>query len=365
MKSSEQIIEKLKSVVSALKIFSALILSLELIFVMVIGVASSNIYHLEYSVFYKWLLFVTVIFYVVLKVSTYIYSKNLPSSIYQSLQNSIKYESILSEKSRVLLINSILTKVIDNISKIDPKDFAIDYLNRVKKKSDNSKESVDSLSHVHELEENMMNIFRPFVDQLGFLFNRPEGKFTIGVYYKYKGKTEINNKIIPSVMILRDDMKVKSLIKSVYDSDFNDYKGIRLQVYNSLQSCIQNLRYEITDVKDYKNSIIISNPVISDKGLMNQKGALFIICNLDQEDIPSDLQSIIELFSKCLEILTEKLTIGGMSSGVVNLVKSIFTIPEKIRETIDKTDPEKFNKLVDSQTDDSNQVNTSKKDLED
>jgi len=283
----------------------------EAVLLLIIGVASSNIYHKNYANIYIVVLLVTGFLYLLIVAFKVAYKKKLPSSIVDELEAKYKLERIDGDLNRILNVNKIINKTIENISDFDPDVFSEDNLEKGQGPTD-------------LLMKLFVETISPFAENMEEFFSSISKKFTVGIYMREKSKIKIGENEISNPIILRDDFKTASDILNKLHTDV-DLKGWHLDLKAFFKSSMLNDRYEVSEFKDdFNKRVIICNPITLDRGFMTQKAVLFIITEKRKADLPFDLESVIKIFSNLILLWMETIMLVTLSTGVSKIFKAFF-----------------------------------------
>jgi hypothetical protein len=284
-------IEKLNEWIKVIQKSVLAFTGIETLIVLIIGVASSNVYHEKYSSFWITILVLLGIIYLTFTIIKINYNSKFPSSIVEELKAKRELEISKTSIDRKDAINNYISNTI-----ID--------LNNCKCNIPNLKENDDwELESDKDFQAGLKQLTSTFNSVLNILLNTSNIKFTTGVYANdIRG---INHKNFPKknkgTYLLRDDYKISELdfVKTLMDN--NSIQGIELDIQNALKVSFNNGKYLAQEIqtKDEKKIKIICSNIKNLKEYNEQKGVLFIITN-NIETLPNDIEPVLTMFSNII-----------------------------------------------------------------
>lgn len=282
-------LEKLKEWINIIQKAVVFVAVFEAILVLIIGVASSNVYHQDYADWWMTILVVLGIIYLFLTLIKVGYNYKFPVSIVDNLQS--KLELIEMEKSvrRKDAINEYISDTIVNlsqcVSKLRIENISSDY------KKDSDEDFANLLSILMATFSNVQNI----------LFNTNNIKFSSGVYIKEYLCVNMHNSTEKNggVYFFRDDFKINinGELKDVFDR--NNISSFELDFqtilkYSFFNSCYYSKIIDSNNCGDLQ-VICLNIPDFRDDKRGDDCGVLFVftepICEL-----PNDLESVLSVF---------------------------------------------------------------------
>jgi len=294
----------------------------ETILVVIIGVASSNIYHEKYSNIYIGILISSAILYLITIGFKVLYDKRFPSSIVDELEAKYKLEKVDDKLKRIVEVNNVINSTIINISEFDP-----DKLFEDAAAEDNKSEESSSLNESQIIEFislEFSKIIAPFTDNMDVVFSLNKGNFTIGIFMDHGEDAGIQNEIKTNPFLLRDDFEIEKDIPNDFGMD-QDVKGWLLEFQSFLRSSQNNNRYEINQFRsEFDGKIIICKPLKVDRGFITQNGVVFIISEKEIEELPFDLESIMKIFSSLISLWIELFLLVILSASFKSIGKALF-----------------------------------------
>lgn len=287
----KEVLNNLKSWISVIQKSILIITAIEAIIVIIIGVASSNLYNITYSKFWISSLIFFGIIYVLITVLKIAYNSKFPSSIIDDLISKKDLETAIDDISRKDAINSYISQTIVDLSRCKCQTPIL------KKEDDWVKESdKDFLRELKSLTETFSRV-------LNVLLNTTNIKFTAGIYassfraIKSQNKPDTNS----GIFLFRDDHSLSKFSRLKKLMGHKNASGIELEIQTLIRSSLNNGTYEtkeFTTSKDTKILMICINiQELTDNH--NQKGVLFILTNPIAK-IPNDLESVLRMFSNIL-----------------------------------------------------------------
>lgn len=307
-------IEKLNRWVKVIQKSVLAFTGIEALIVLIIGVASSNVYHDKYSNFWITILVLLGFVYVLFTIIKISYNSKFPSSIVEELKS--KRELEISKKSidRKDAINNYISNTIIALS--DCKCNIPDLKENDDWKLESDKDFQTGLKHLTTTFNSVLNV----------LLNTSNIKFTTGVYaidirgVNHKNAPEYNE----GTFLLRDDYEISKIdnVKTLMTNSSS--LGIELEIQNALKVSFNNGKYlakEIEVREDKKIKIICSN-IKNLKEYNQQKGVLFILTD-NINALPEDIESVLTMFSNVISHWMDLYKHEVVSRQIDNLTASI------------------------------------------
>lgn len=264
---------------------------IETLIVIIIGIASSNIYHEQYSNIWLGILVILGLLYLIMTIVKIAYNKTFPSSLIDELKAKKELEIAKESITRKDAINSYISNTILDLSKCKcttPKptedtDWKLD--------SDE-----DFISGIKSLTSTLNSI-------LNVLLNTSTIKFSTGIFVDYfRGFNHENSpQSNKGTFLIRDDFELN---KSGTFRDLMENNGISdigLDIQNAIKISFNNGQYHVQELKtkDEVRAIIICANIQNLKVTNNQKGVLFILTK-PLESIPDDTESVLKMFTNII-----------------------------------------------------------------
>jgi len=281
-------LEKLKIWVDIIQKSILVLAGIEVVIVIIIGVASSNVYNNDYSVLWVSLLLILSILYLIITVIKIGYNKSFPSSIVEELNAKKELEVALSSIDRKDALNTYISNTIMalstckcNIPISNPdRDWRID--------SD------------EDFIRGMKDLTQTFNNVLNVILDSSNSKFTTGIYSNFfrgvnqQNYPEENN----GTFLLRDDFGLNDsgLIRDIMDN--NTISGIGLEIQNGIKKSFNNGMFlkKTFENKNVKKVLMICSNVQNLENKKEQDGVLFILTE-NIKKLPDDLESVMRMFS--------------------------------------------------------------------
>lgn len=264
---------------------------IETLIVIIIGIASSNLYHEQYSEIWLGILIILGLVYLILTIVKIAYNKAFPSSLIDELK--AKNELVIAKESiiRKDAINNYISNTILDLSKckcttpkpIENTDWRLD--------SDE-----DFIAGIKLLTNTLNSV-------LNVLLNTSTIKFSTGIYvdsfrgFNHENHPESNK----GTFLIRDDFELNKTgtIRNLMED--NRISDIGLDIQNAIKISYNNGQYHIQTLKkkDEEKAIIICANIQNLKVLNKQKGVLFIITK-PLDSIPDDIESVLKIFTSII-----------------------------------------------------------------
>lgn len=270
---------------------SILVLSgVEILIVLIIGVASNNVTNNTNSQIWTWILISLGILYIVLTVIKIAYNKSFPLSIVEELSSKKNLETALSQINRKDAINNYISNTIISLSKCKCKVPSQTAGSDWKKDADN--DFCDGLKDVLNTFNNVLNI----------LLNTTNFKFTTGVYVNHFRAISNNNHPIShsGLFLVRDDYELNKseIIRDLMTNE--GLTGIELEIQNAIKVSLHNGKHKTKNIKvNPKRKILLICSNIKCLKTDEQKGVLFILTE-PMKELPEDVESVLRVFSNIL-----------------------------------------------------------------
>ncbi len=284
---------------------------IEALIVIIIGVASSNLYHKLYSKIWFGILIILGLLYLILTIIKIAYNRAFPSSLIDELKAKKELEIAKDAISRKDAINSYISNTILDLSKckcITPKP------------TENTDWKIDSdedfISGIRSLTTTLNSV-------LNVLLNTSTVKFSTGIYVDYF--RAFNHENLPQknkgTFLIRDNFELNKsgTFRNIMEN--TGISDIGLDIQNALKISYNNGQYHVQELKnndDVKANIICAN-IQNLKIIDNQKGVFFILTK-SLEPIPEDIESVLKMFTNLIshwldqyehEVLRRQLDIWG------------------------------------------------------
>lgn len=290
MKFNETL-EKLEKWIDVIQKSILIFAGIETIIVIIIGVASSNIYHEKYSTIWIGILVVLGFIYLTLTIIKISYNKTFPSSIIEELNAKKDLEIAYGSISRKDAINSYISNTILDLSNCkcgtpkptENKDWRLD--------SDE-----DFITGIKSITKTLNTI-------LNVLLNTSTIKFSTGIYVDYfRG---FNHENLPQsnkgTFLIRDDFELNEsgVFRTLMEN--NGISDLGLDVQNAIKVSYNNGQFYVQNLnsKNELKAIIVCANIENLKTKNEQKGVLFIISK-PLEQIPDDIESVMKMFTNII-----------------------------------------------------------------
>jgi len=314
MKNIKLKLDNLDSYIQLVRKAILYIIIFEAVLVILIGIASSNLYHEKYATVFVITLILSTLIYVIILAFKYIYQKSIPNSIVDDLKASYELQALNQKYERNVATNQAINSTIDEIKRIDT----------------NSLIHVSSEADPNDLLKSEIDkALLPLKKCLDTIFNKPNAKFTLGIALKDKKRKLSADTKISSNYIFRDDLDIGSTIDERVFTDDN-LTGWLLELQSFFKSCINHEEIETSSFT--KGNSLVCCPIKINRGFIGQIGVLFIISDMDKSEIPADAKSIVIVFTNLVATWMELFMLNVLSSAVKNIGKSLtdaFTKKEK------------------------------------
>lgn len=290
-------IRKWITVIQKSIIFLAIV---EAIIVLVIGVASSNLYHETYGKFWFTILLSLGAIYLITTIIKIAYNYHFPSSIIDELEAKQELEKLAKDIDRKDVVNNYIAETIARLS---------DYNCNFDKPAED--EDFKEIFR-NEISNGLSNLTNTFTLVLNTLLNTSDYQFTSGIYVNsYKTfNSELEPHFEEDIFVLRDDFQLDingELSKSMTEKKL---KGNILEIQSAITSSFNNGILHSTLLTGGSQLILCSNiKSLTKKG--GQEGVLFIIMK-NTNPLPNDLDTVLPVFtniiSHWLEVYHYKVT---------------------------------------------------------
>lgn len=264
---------------------------IETLIVIIIGVASSNLYHEQYSKIWLGILVILGLVYLILTIVKIAYNKTFPSSLIDELKAKKELETANESITRKDAINNYISNTILDLSKCKcttPKpteniDWRID-------------SDADFIVGIKSLTNTLNSV-------LNVLLNTSTIKFSTGIYVDYfRGFNHENHpQSNQGTFLIRDDFELNKTgtIRDLMEN--NEISDIGLDIQNAIKISYNNGKYHVQKLKknNEAKAIIICANIQNLKTQNNQKGVLFIITK-PLESIPDDIESVLKIFTSII-----------------------------------------------------------------
>ena len=320
---SKKTIENLERWIKVIHQSTYFVVILEVVIVLIIGVASSNVTSADNSSFWLILLISLGIVYLVLSIIKFAYTKSFPLSIVNELTAEKDLELAESAIERKDAINRYISKTVIDLDKTS--------CNIIFPEEEQKEEGYWVKYSDKDFETQLTSVMKTFNDSLTVLLNTSNINFTTGVYVEHfrgfdkEGKQKGNR----GVFTLRDDYNFKKdgKLKSLMTQ--TTVRNGALAIQNAIRNSFNNGEFYKNTFQYGKNEVMIICSNISDlKNPENQKGVFFIYTK-KINSLPDDIESVLNMFSNLishwLELYDYKL-----------MQEQIKILTEKANEDIDK-----------------------------
>lgn len=287
----KEVLNNLNSWINVIQKSILILTGIEAIIVIIIGVASSNVYNETYSKFWIGALIFFGVIYVLITIVKIAYNNKFPISIIDDLISKKELEIAIDDISRKDAINSYISQTIVDLSKCkceipilqDDDDWI----------AASDKDFLCGLSSVTETFSRVINV----------LLNTTNIKFTAGTYVKsiraIKSKNQPDEN--SGLFIFRDDHELSKFSRLKNLMDNGQASGIELEIQNLIRSSYNNGTFETKEFRSRigKKILMICINITELNNNNIQKGVLFILTNPINK-IPDDLESVLRMFSNIL-----------------------------------------------------------------
>jgi hypothetical protein len=260
---------------------------IEIVIVLLIGIASNNIYHKIYGTFWTNILSILSVLYILFKIISFYYDYSFPIVIMDELKSKEKKESLETEIRRKDATHSYISNTIVSSQKCECQ---IEKADEWKIESD--KDIIVGLSNLLSTLNNSLNI----------IFNSINPKYNTFVYLdrfraiNKDGEPEYNQ----GTFILRDDYGIQNHfsnnIRGFFDK--SDNKGLLLEIQNNIKTSYNNGKYlhKVIKMENGKELSLISINIKNSDDNNIQDGALFFLTD-KITSLPNDTENILRIFS--------------------------------------------------------------------
>lgn len=291
------------------KIFGGLLV-VEALVVLVIGIASNNLYHDLYAPVFKWILVGSALFYLAIILAKYILEKSTPGLIVEELDAKYRLESIQEDLDRVVKVNGFISETISKISALDPK------------LAFGKKEYTKDTDLVVFVKNELRDFTSCFTSNLDILFSSRHKKYTVGVFFDI-GKKISDTVKFPSFYLIRDDLGLEEELPTRIEPD-EMTSGLSFDFITFIRSTINHDRYECNSFRNQKSPLImVSNSFLVQRSFINQRGVLFVVTDQEPESIPYDFESVFNIFTNLLAHWVEVFMISSGSEALKGLWTAI------------------------------------------
>ena len=247
-----QTLERLGKWINVLHKSILVFAGIEALIVLIIGVASSNIYHEKYSDFWTAILVILGILYLIITMIKIAYKKSFPTSIIDELKSKKSLETANDSIKRKDAINNYISNTVIALSNCKCEI-------PVLKEEDDWKLYSDK-----DFKKGIKSLTLTFNSILNILLNTSNIKFSTAIYVndfraiKHENHPGNNS----GIFFLRDDYEIEK-INTLRDlMSENNLSGLDLEIQNKIKVSFNNGKYlaeEIETKKDKKILLICSN----------------------------------------------------------------------------------------------------------
>ena len=262
----------------------------EVILIIVIGVAASNITTTNFETVSLWALILSGLFYIVIKIFFFTFNRQVSETPIDELEAKYELEKVKSRLTKQDSINRVISQSLHMLN--DRTCFLT---------SDDYAE--ERTQHICEqnLKDGLTDVLKPFMKNIPIIFNTSNLKYTLGIFIEnfYHIDSENQLECNDHIVVLNDDFGLEKDIHAQLYSQQN-LKGISLEIQSVILKSYNNNKYieQLITVEDRKLTMLSSiiPCVCSGKG---QDGILFIISEPIELEI-SDIESTLDIFNRII-----------------------------------------------------------------
>lgn len=276
---------------------------IEVIFIVLLGVASSQVDKLESP--WSLLIFVSGIVLFITYSQRNKFLNKFPKSLIESVEQSLdlkdveiqrkdaEIERIKVEKNkgRSSLINDAISKTIVGLNN--------------QTCSLSAREEIDEIANKlcdKDIEEGLTQILTPLITEIYTIIEEEDSDILIGTYFNDIAQDRAGDSSIPPstpyYITVKDDIGLKNKIPSTVVND-DSVTGDLLKLQQIFETCLKNNRFVIQDINLFQESFkIVVSPIPYVCKEDDANGAtLFILKNADY---PKDFERIMKIFNRLL-----------------------------------------------------------------
>lgn len=314
----QQTLKKLDSWVKVIQKSILVLAGVEVLIVLVIGVASNNVTENSNSNIWIGILSALGLLYIIITVIKIAYNKSFPISMVDELKAKKELELSQQQIARKDAINNYISNTIKALSnckcEIPKQEKGNDW------RTDSDEDFVIGIKTVLNTFNNVLNI----------LLNTTNFKFTTGLYTNNFRAISENNlpKKNEGMFLIRDDYELhkSGIIRDLMTSE--KLTGIELDIQNLVKVSLHNGIFKVKSIKvkeGRKVLLICAN--IKDLKNDREKGVLFVLTE-PIRNLPEDTESIFKLFTSILshwldlyehEVISRQIQIMSEEIGQMDL----------------------------------------------
>jgi len=290
MKPVKESLSQIRQIVKATNLVWKFISIFEVIIVIVIGVAASNITTTNFEKVSFWTLIACGLFYILIKIFFFTFNRQVSETPIDELEAKCELEKIKCRLTKQDSINKVISQSLHMLN--DRTCFLT---------SDDYAE--ERTQHICEqnLKDGLTDLLKPFMKNIPIIFDTNNLKYTLGIFVERFFHIGTDNQLECNdhIVVLNDDFGLEKDIHAQLYSQKN-IKGISLEIQSVILKSYNNNQYieELITIGDKKLTMLSSiiPCVCSGKG---QDGVLFIICEPIELKI-SDVESTLDIFNRII-----------------------------------------------------------------
>jgi hypothetical protein len=282
---------KLRSWIKVIQRSFIALTGVEALIVIIIGVASSNIYHEVFSSFWVGILLFLGLIYILITIIKISYNSTYPSSIVDELHSKREVEKLSQSIDRKDAINNYISRTIIDLSTCKCET-------PVLLETDDWKEY-----STKDIIAGLTNLTRTFNNVLNVLLNTSNINFSTGIYATNIRAKKFNNSadVNQGVFLLRDDFNLNEykVFKNIMEG--GKLVDVDLEIQNILKTSYNNGKFvsKLIQIEDSKPIQIVCINIVSLQEPDYQRGVLFVITK-QLENLPDDIESVFKMFANII-----------------------------------------------------------------
>ena len=298
------ILKELKAFFESTFAFTRGYVIIEVIFIALLSVASSQVNCFLSS--WSLLILVSILVLIITYVQRFDFLNKFPKSLIDAVQQSIDYkdldikkhefeiEALKLEKSKER--NSLINDAIsDTIVGLNSQTCTLH------EKEDPFPEIIEKLCD-KDVEDGLIRILSPFASEIYTIIQGHNPLITIGAYFRNVAQepTEVHESASDKAMlfVIKDDNNIKSKVPSNLLED-SMITGDLQNLQQLFETCLRNNRFVKSQITLFlENYSIIVSPIPFACDENDASGAVFLL--LKNDVFPNDIEKIIKIFTRLL-----------------------------------------------------------------
>ncbi|MBK8243338.1 MAG: hypothetical protein IPK88_07930 [Saprospiraceae bacterium] len=277
---------------------------IEVIFIIVFGVASSQVKELLSA----WTLLIVVsgIVFFITYLERYKFLKKFPISLIESVEQSLELKDIEIERRKSEIENIKINKSKERSSLInDSISDTIVGLNDQTCTLSSKEDTIDEIANKlcdKDVEDGLIQILSPFISEVYTIIQGENSQITVGVYFQKIAQDDWIEKSLPPenpmLIVIKDDNEIKDYIP--IDLVENPTMiGDKQILQQHVETCLRNNRYVSSQI-DFcgSNFNLVVSPIPYACDENRPSGAMIIL--LKNNEFPKDFEKIVKIFNRLL-----------------------------------------------------------------